>query len=170
MRGRLERLECVVGPERFVRPDASDSSASSSAPASTSPAPKGEPIVLAIIAQERGPAALPDSRLAAEAAIKYVNTELGGAAGRPLQLESCITDGSPEQSSACANQLLEKHPVAFVGESELGTAGSVPIIEKAGVPLVGAAGITPELVVSTRRVRVRPRRGRATGRAGRSTS
>jgi branched-chain amino acid transport system substrate-binding protein len=126
-------------------PSASDSSA----PVSTSPAPEGEPIVLAIIAQERGPAALPDSRLAAEAAIEYVNTELGGAAGRPLQLESCITDGSPEQSSACANQLLEKHPVAFVGESELGTAGSVPIIEKAGVPLVGAAGITPELVVST---------------------
>ena len=101
-----------------------------------------------MIAQESGPAALPDSRLAAEAAVKYVNTELGGAAGRPLQLETCITDGSPEQSSACANQLLEKHPVAFVGESELGTAGSVPIIEKAGVPLVGAAGITPELVLS----------------------
>ncbi|HTN79655.1 MAG TPA: ABC transporter substrate-binding protein [Acidimicrobiales bacterium] len=124
-------------------------SASSSAAASTLPAPTGEPIELAIIAQERGPAALPDSRLAAEAAVRYVNTELGGAAGRPLQLESCVTDGSPEQSSACANQLLEKHPVAFVGESELGTAGSVPIIEKAGVPLVGAAGITPELVVST---------------------
>jgi ABC-type branched-subunit amino acid transport system substrate-binding protein len=38
--------------------------------------------------------------------------------------------------------------VAFVGETELGTAGSVPIIEKAGVPLVGAAGVTPELVTS----------------------
>ncbi len=101
-----------------------------------------------MIAQESGPAALPDSRLAAEAAVKYVNTELGGTAGRPLQLETCVTDGSPEQSSACANQLLEKHPVAFVGESELGTAGSVPIIEKAGVPLVGAAGVTPELVLS----------------------
>jgi len=80
--------------------------------------------------------------------VKYVNTELGGAAHRPLKLETCITDGSPEQSSACANQLLEKHPVAFVGETELGTAGSVPIIEKAHIPLVGAAGVTPELVVS----------------------
>jgi ABC-type branched-subunit amino acid transport system substrate-binding protein len=44
--------------------------------------------------------------------------------------------------------LLEQQPVAFVGETELGTAGSVPIIEQAGVPLVGAAGVTPELVVS----------------------
>jgi branched-chain amino acid transport system substrate-binding protein len=101
-----------------------------------------------MIAQESGPAALPDARLAAEAAVKYVNTELGGVAGRPLSLATCVTDGSPEQSSACANQLLEKHPVAFVGESELGTAGSVPIITKAGVPLVGAAGVTPELVLS----------------------
>jgi len=101
-----------------------------------------------MISQESGPAALPDARLAAEAAVKSVNTELGGAAGRPLKLDTCITDGSPEQSSACANQLLEDHPVAFVGESELGTAGSVPIIEEAGIPLVGAAGVTPELVLS----------------------
>jgi branched-chain amino acid transport system substrate-binding protein len=110
--------------------------------------PQGEPIVIAMISQESGPAALPDARQAAEAAVAYVNAELGGAAGRPLQLETCVTDGSPEQSSACANQLLEQDPVAFVAETELGTAGSVPIIEGAGVPLVGAAGITPELVNS----------------------
>jgi branched-chain amino acid transport system substrate-binding protein len=116
--------------------------------ATTLPRPTGEPIVIAMISQESGPAALPDSRLAAQAAVKYVNTPLGGAAGRPLRLETCVTDGSPEQSSACANQLLEKHPVAFVGETELGTAGSVPIIEQANVPLVGAAGVTPELVFS----------------------
>jgi branched-chain amino acid transport system substrate-binding protein len=134
--------------------NSSDSSASSgpssasSVSVSTLPPPTGEPIVLAMITQESGPAALPDSRLAAEAAVTYVNTELGGAAGRPLDLKTCVTDGSPEQSSACANQLLEKHPAAFVGETELGTAGSVPIIEKAGVPLVGAAGVTPELVLS----------------------
>jgi branched-chain amino acid transport system substrate-binding protein len=123
-------------------------SAGSGAPVSTLPPPHGDPIGLAMITQESGPAALPDSRLAAEAAVRYVNTELGGAAGRPLELQTCVSDGSPEQSSGCANQLLEKHPVAFVGETELGTAGSVPIIEKAGVPLVGAAGVTPELVFS----------------------
>jgi branched-chain amino acid transport system substrate-binding protein len=148
-------LAAVMATAALAACGSSGSSASSgasssrpAAPVSTLPPPQGEPIVVAMIAQESGPAALPDSRLAAEAAVKYVNTELGGAAGRPVQLETCITDGSPEQSSACANQLLEKHPVAFVGESELGTAGSVPIIETAGVPLVGAAGITPELVLS----------------------
>ena len=143
--------------------------ATSTAPASTLAPPKGDPIVIAMIAQESGPAALPDSRLAAEAAVKYVNTELGGTAGRPLQLETCVTDGSPEQSSACANQLLEKHPVAFVGESELGTAGSVPIIEKAGVPLVGAAGVTPELVLSQDALRSASTPS-VTGPGGRSTS
>jgi branched-chain amino acid transport system substrate-binding protein len=65
-----------------------------------------------------------------------------------LELETCVTDGSPEQSSACANTLLERKPVAFVAESELGTAGSVPIIDAAGVPMIGVAGITPELVGS----------------------
>jgi branched-chain amino acid transport system substrate-binding protein len=128
----------------------SDSPTSSEAPpaATTLAAPQGEPIVIAMISQESGPAALPDSRLAAEAAVEYVNTELGGAGGRPLRLETCVTDGSPEQSSGCANQLLETDPVAFVGTTELGTAGSVPIIERAGIPMVGAAGVTPELIVS----------------------
>lgn len=65
-------------------------SAGSSAPVSTLPAPHGDPIGLAMITQESGPAALPDSRLAAEAAVKYVNTELGGAAGRPLELQTCV--------------------------------------------------------------------------------
>jgi branched-chain amino acid transport system substrate-binding protein len=118
--------------------------------ATTANAPaQGDPIIVAMISQESGPAAIPDARLAAQAAVAYVNKELGGAAGRPLKLETCVTDGSPEQSSACANKLLESHPVAFVAESELGTAGSVPIIEKAGIPLVGAAGVTPELVLSS---------------------
>lgn len=125
-----------------------ESSPSDSAPHTTVAGPQGDPIVIAMISQESGPAALPDSRLAAEAAVAYVNAELGGAGGRPLQLESCVTDGSPEQSSSCANTLLEKNPVAFVAESELGTAGSVPIIDAAGVPLVGVAGVTPELVSS----------------------
>jgi hypothetical protein len=82
-----------------------DSPTSSEAPAAAMPEPEGEPIVIAMISQESGPAALPDSRLAAEAAVAYVNAELGGAAGRPLQLETCVTDGSPEQSSSCANGL-----------------------------------------------------------------
>ena len=122
-----------------------DDTVATDATVTTLPAPTGDPIVLAMISQESGPAAIPDARLAAEAAVDYVNTELGGAAGRPLQLETCVTDGSPEQSSACANQLLESDPVAFVGQSELGTSGSVPIIEQAGVPLIGPAAVTPEL-------------------------
>ncbi len=112
------------------------------------PAPGGTPIVLAMISQEAGPAAIPDSRLAAQAAVNYVNAKVGGAAGHPLKLVTCITDGSPEESSACANQLLADHPLAFVGESELGTAGSVPIIAGAGIPLVGPAAVTPELITS----------------------
>ena len=126
----------------------SGAAASAAATGTSVAASQGEPIVIAMISQESGPAALPDSRQAAEAAVAYVNTERGGAAGHPLQLDTCVTDGSPEQSSACANQLLENHPVAFVAQAELGTAGSVPIIEGAGVPLVGAAGVTPELVNS----------------------
>ena len=73
--------------------------ATAAPPVSKAPAPTGTPIVLAMISQESGPGALPDARQAAEAAVGYVNAELGGAGGHPLKLETCITDGSPEQSS-----------------------------------------------------------------------
>ena len=99
-------------PSRTSTPPAAAPAATSS----TMAPPQGNPIELAMITQESGPAALPDSRLAAEAAVKYVNAELGGAAGRPLKLDSCVTDGSPEQSASCANTLLAQNPVAFVGE------------------------------------------------------
>jgi branched-chain amino acid transport system substrate-binding protein len=122
--------------------------ATAAPPVSKAPVPTGTPIVLAMISQESGVSALPDARQAAEAAVGYVNAELGGAAGHPLKLETCITDGSPEQSSGCANKLLEAKPVAFVGEFEVGTSGSMPIIERAGVPRIGPAAVTPELISS----------------------
>jgi hypothetical protein len=109
----------------------------------------GEPIQVAMISQETGPNAIPDEREAAQVAVKYVNTYLGGINGRPLKLAFCATDGSPEASSSCANQLLARHPVAFVGNLDQGTSGSGPIIERAGVPLFGTAAITPDAAGAT---------------------
>jgi branched-chain amino acid transport system substrate-binding protein len=59
-----------------------------------------------------------------------------------LRLEVCRTSGTPESSAACANQLVEKHPVAVLGGVDLGAAASLPVFEKAAVPYVGG---TPAL-------------------------
>jgi branched-chain amino acid transport system substrate-binding protein len=98
----------------------------------------GDPIVLASINMEGAPAgSFPYAREAQEAAIKYVNQYLGGVHGRPLKLETCVADGSPAASANCATRLVEKNPVAFIGAADVGTFGSIPVIEKADLAFIG---------------------------------
>ena len=100
-------------------------------------------IVLGMINQEDAPVgSFPEAREAAQAAVAHMNEDLGGARGRPVRLEVCRTAGTPESSAACANQLVEKHPVAVLGGVDLGAAASLPVFEKAGIPYVGG---TPAL-------------------------
>jgi len=111
--------------------------------AKAAPKPTGEPIVLGLTSQEGGAAAgnWPELRQAAEAAVKYVNTELGGAHGRPLQLETCITNGSPEGSIKCANTILAKKPFAVLGGMEVAGDASMPIYTAAKMPFLGGGPI-----------------------------
>src|SRR5437870_238720 len=87
--GRLGRLRwgglagAVVASTLLLGAGACSSGVASgsdtSGPASAAPAPTGAPIVLGITNQEAGAiGTLPELREAAEAAVKYVNTELGG--------------------------------------------------------------------------------------------
>jgi branched-chain amino acid transport system substrate-binding protein len=111
------------------------------------PQPTGEPIVLGMTQQEGSAlGSWPEMREAAEAAVAYVNTELGGVHGRPLKLETCVTNGSPEGSMQCANQILEKKPLALVGGGDLGIEASMPRYTSQGLPYLGGAPITtPQL-------------------------
>ena len=81
----------------------------------------------------------PEVRRDAEAAVRYVNEKLGGVDGRPVKLETCTTDGTPESSQACANRLRGTNPVAVLGGVDLGAAASIPVLNAAGIPYVGAS-------------------------------
>ncbi|KAA0233916.1 MAG: hypothetical protein JJLCMIEE_01093 [Acidimicrobiales bacterium] len=104
--------------------------------------PSGEPIVVGFMSLEDSAiASFPESRESAQAAVDYINYELGGVDGRPIQLEVCVSSGSPEESEACANQILEADPVAVTGGADLGTDVSLPIYAAAGVSLAGTAPV-----------------------------
>lgn len=100
-------------------------------------------LVVGMINQEDAPVgSFPEARQAAQAAVAHVNDDLHGVNGRPIRLEVCTTNGTPEASAACANQLVAKHPVAVLGGVDLGAAASLPVFEKAAIPYIGA---TPAL-------------------------
>ncbi len=107
--------------------------------------PDAEPIVLGMVNQENTPlGSYPELRAAVEAGVAFVNEELGGVGGRPIELRSCITSFSVEQSQACAQELVQEGVVAVVGGIDVTSNGSIPVFEQNGIPLIG--GIPANLV------------------------
>jgi len=112
------------------------------APARASGKASGTPLVFGQVNSEGGPiASWPEMRQASLAAVQYVNNELNGIGGHPMNLQTCVTDGTPAGSTKCANQLVEQKPVAMLGGADLGTTGSVPIYNNAQLPLIGPANV-----------------------------
>jgi len=102
-----------------------------------------EPIRITMINQENSPAgSFPELRSAAQAAVAFVNAELGGVNGRPIRLEPCITDFSVERSQACAQEAARSGAVVVTSGIDVGANASLPVLEQNGLPLVGGVPAT----------------------------
>ncbi|MGD9987292.1 ABC transporter substrate-binding protein [Pseudonocardia sp.] len=103
----------------------------------------GEPVVIGVQAPTKGTtAAYPQSEYGAQAAEWYINNKMGGINGRPIKLEICQGDGSPETAVNCANQFVSSDvPVVFDANDPSSSAG-VPVLTGAGTPIVGELSAT----------------------------
>lgn len=96
----------------------------------------GKPLRVFFFNEEGASAAAssPESFQAAQAAVDYVNKNLGGVHGRPLQIEHCATLGTPESVTNCANKAVDAKPDVVIKGVEVASATAVPIITGAGLP------------------------------------
>ena len=101
----------------------------------------GTPVKIGIVNPEGGPAiSHPESREAAEAAIKYANDNLGGIGGHPIEAVICKSMEDAASVRDCGNQMVEAK-VAAVQSTTTGNGDSMaPIITKAGIPYFSASG------------------------------
>lgn len=107
--------------------------------------PGAEPIPIGMINQEDTPVgSFPEIRRAVEAGVQFVNDELGGVGGRPLELHTCITSFDPEMSASCAQEMVGHDVVALVGGLDVTSNGAIPVLEANGIPALG--GIPTNLV------------------------
>jgi branched-chain amino acid transport system substrate-binding protein len=98
----------------------------------------GEPIKVGLINQENVPiGSFPEVRLGALAAGEFINQELGGIDGRPLEIIPCIANFSIEGSQKCAQDLVQEGVVAVLGGLDVTSNGSIPVLEQNGIPYVG---------------------------------
>lgn len=115
---------------------AAATAATTATTATTAAAPAGDAIKVGFLNQEKGAVAFPDFGSGARAAREHLN-EAGGVGGRQLEFVECLTDGSPESSIDCANQFAEEDVAAVLQGIDFGSDAAMPILETAGIPLVG---------------------------------
>jgi ABC-type branched-subunit amino acid transport system substrate-binding protein len=73
---------------------------------------------------------------AVQARVKTINAH-GGINGRPVQVLVCNTALDPNKATACARDAVAKGVVAEIGLNTSESAQVVPILEQAGIPLIG---------------------------------
>lgn len=105
-------------------------------------AASGEPIRLGFVNQEGDPAGdYSDFHAGVDVAIAYINEELGGIDGRPLELEFCETR-TASGGDVCANEMVQAGVPMVIGGYNTHTGPMLPILQSAGVPLVSAAALS----------------------------
>ncbi|MDH3705735.1 MAG: ABC transporter substrate-binding protein, partial [Acidimicrobiia bacterium] len=97
-----------------------------------------EPIRIGLTNQDSSPAgAFPEIRAAAQAGVTFINTELGGVGGRPIELLTCEATFDATVSQNCAQQHVQDGVIANVGGLDVTSNGALPILEANGIPQLG---------------------------------
>jgi branched-chain amino acid transport system substrate-binding protein len=127
---------------------AATSPASASALGTASASATAKPLSVFFFDEEGASAAAssPESYTAAEAAVDYVNNNLGGVKGRPLKLTHCETLGTPDSVINCANQAVDDKPDVVIKGVDVAGGSAVPIVTGAGLAYVTLNAGSPDEV------------------------
>jgi ABC-type branched-subunit amino acid transport system substrate-binding protein len=97
--------------------------------------------IRAIAAEGTGLTNYPDVDAGARAAVQAINAA-GGVNRKQVVYSFCNTKGEANQALACARSAAEDKVDAIVGRVDIFTTQSTPILEKAGIPDIGAVPIS----------------------------
>ncbi|MCE3554863.1 ABC transporter substrate-binding protein [Pseudonocardia sp. RS11V-5] len=100
----------------------------------------GQPVTIGVQAPMEGATAYPQTGYGAQAAERYVNEKLGGINGRPVKIQLCAGDGSPETAVNCANQFVQSNVAAVFDAYDASIGSAVPVLTSAKIPIIGELG------------------------------
>jgi branched-chain amino acid transport system substrate-binding protein len=106
------------------------------------------PVTVGFVNQQGGPQVIGQHATdGAEMAIKYINAQLGGVDGHPIQLDTCFIASAEEEGTGCAQKFLANKNVHVVamGAAVIGVqsfystlGGAIPVV--GGVAALGIDG------------------------------
>jgi branched-chain amino acid transport system substrate-binding protein len=92
------------------------------------------PVTIGFVNQQGGQQAIgPLATTGAQIAVKYINTELGGIDGHPLQLKTCFIRSAEEEGTTCGQQFLADKSISVIDE------GAVAIGDQSFQSTIGSA-------------------------------
>lgn len=97
--------------------------------------PTGPTIRIGYVNNEGGVVSLPEFRIGGEVAVDRINAD-GGVGGAEIELVGCRSDGSPEGSINCANQLVDDGVVLAYTGIDVASDAALPVYAEAGIPFV----------------------------------
>lgn len=107
------------------------------------------PIKVGFMNVDSGPiGAMPELHAATDAAVAFVNKELGGVDGRPVEVVPCLLSNplSADEAQACARQFVAADVLAVLGGIGLSNGAALSVLEENGIPFVGGIPVnTPEM-------------------------
>ncbi|WP_432842357.1 ABC transporter substrate-binding protein [Dactylosporangium sp. CA-092794] len=105
----------------------------------------GVPVTIGAMTQSIGSSGLPDPKAGLDAAVWYVNNELGGIGGHPVKIDLCQDDLTPATAVACGNQFVSNHDPVVLDTYDHGIAAAVPALRAAKIPYVGELAGDPAI-------------------------
>ncbi len=108
-------------------------------PTTTTLAPlRLEAITVGFVNQhESAVGSFPEVSEAFAAAADYVNDELDGIRGVPVELQFCLTDGTPDSSRRCGELMVNVGARVVLLGVDFGSPALYPVLAEAGIPVVG---------------------------------
>jgi branched-chain amino acid transport system substrate-binding protein len=109
--------------------------------------PSSSPVVIGYVNQEGGVPAFPEATEGVNAAVRYINDELGGIQGHPIKIEQCFVVAN-EDGQKCGTQLANDDKVKLVitGAMTVGNQALYNTIAGTKPVLVSNPVVTPDFL------------------------
>jgi branched-chain amino acid transport system substrate-binding protein len=106
--------------------------------------PSRSPIAIGWVNGQGGAAQIPEATEAAQAAVRYINAELGGVGGHPLALHTCFIAQAEEEGQKCGQQLLNDKAVSVIAYGAVVTGNqSLEAVVNGQKPIVVGVSAAP---------------------------
>lgn len=110
-----------------------------------------EPVRVGFINVDSAPVgAMPELHQATDGFEAFVNAELGGVDGHPLEIVPCLLGNAlaPEEAAGCARQMVDAGVVAVLGGIGLSNGAALAVLEENDIAWVGGIPINEDEMVS----------------------